>query len=339
MDATPTMEITPAMISDRESSFNMSLPQDCFQERSTSVDDDFDAPFPVVWEGSYSREQSFGYIFQPPQEFSISFDMQNQETLKSPWPSETDQSSVCDQPVFERDLDKPAVLDAFPNLQNDQSRKRKPQCEDEYEDEDEDGESSAAQETDSEHAYQPNKKQKKCTQNKQCIQPLQGQSLRGKHVKERPHMQRDARNGQANWSLKVKELRQQWIEKRMWEHNQEFREQLRMCADTHVKSQHECLLRQLQMALVSGWIKEAPFSSSDKDSFLGWTGFQVVAEHGAEFRRSIEDMFEKPPQVKTLNNSLRRAGLVAKDGWPEAWCGASCFVYDGSKRASYTSKK
>lgn len=169
-----------------------------------------------------------------------------------------------------------------------------------------------------------------------------GGSKRGAHVRERPQMQQTARDGQRHWGEKVVELRNRWTELRMWEQHDEFHNQIKMCTRLHIKSQHECLLRQLQLALVEGLIvvpQELTFSADDCNSFLGWTGFAIVPERGAEFRRRIEDMFAHPPQDKTLNNTLRRAGLVPQRGWGEAWSGYGAFVFNQEKRAHYSGRE
>lgn len=170
----------------------------------------------------------------------------------------------------------------------------------------------------------------------------EGGSMRGAHVRERPHMQQTARDGQRHWGEKVVELRSRWTELRMWEQHEEFHNQIKMCTRLHIKSQHECLLRQLQLALVEGLIvvpAELTFSADESQSFLGWTGFAIVPERGAEFRRRIEDMFAHPPQDKTLNNTLRRAGLVPQRGWGEAWSGCGAFVFNQQKRAHYSCRE
>eukprot|EP00961_Rhodomonas_salina_P298345 3937993-Rhodomonas_salina.1 len=165
---------------------------------------------------------------------------------------------------------------------------------------------------------------------------------RGAHVKERPQMQKNARDGQKHWGNMVLALRAEWNEKRMWEQHEQFHEQIKMCTRLHIKSQHECFLRQLQMALVEGLIRLVDgkdFSADDTQSFLGWTAFEVVPSRGAEFRRRVEEMFANPPQDKTLNNTLRRAGLVPERGWGEAWSGVCAFVFDAQKRAQYSGKE
>eukprot|EP00288_Rhodomonas_lens_P012845 CAMPEP_0177703620 /NCGR_PEP_ID=MMETSP0484_2-20121128/7769_1 /TAXON_ID=354590 /ORGANISM="Rhodomonas lens, Strain RHODO" /LENGTH=349 /DNA_ID=CAMNT_0019214987 /DNA_START=263 /DNA_END=1312 /DNA_ORIENTATION=+ len=162
------------------------------------------------------------------------------------------------------------------------------------------------------------------------------QQPRGAHVKNRPEMQETAREGQKHWGNMVQDLRKEWQDKKTWEYCESFREQIQMCSRTHIKSQHECLLRQLQMALVDKIITASDFSASEDDSFLGWVGFQIVAEHKDEFRARIEGMFATVPKENTLNNAFRRAGLVPKQCWNEAWKGKAAFFYDGTKRATYT---
>jgi len=175
------------------------------------------------------------------------------------------------------------------------------------------------------------------------VVPAGSGGKRGAHVKERPHMQQSARDGQRHWGNKVVELRREWDAKRMWEQNEHFQEQVRACSRLHIKSQHECLLRQLQMALVEGLIQlpeGGGFSGCQEDaSFLGWTGFEVVGRQGAAFRRRIVDMFAREPNDKTLNNALRRAGLVPRGGWEEAWNGTAAFVFDPRTRAQCASSR
>jgi len=189
------------------------------------------------------------------------------------------------------------------------------------------------------------------------LQPVKKQAKQGQTVDERgvctknnPAMQQQAREGQKHWHEKVGEMRTQWYARGMWG-NAQFLAQVNMCKLENVKSQHECLLLQLQMASTVGLIRAHPFSTSEKDSFLGWTGFEVVAEQGAAFRRTIEEMFAHSPNSNTLNNTMRRAGLFPTSkgwqGWEEAWTGASScrrgahswFKFDAKKRAQYTSKK
>mmetsp|Transcript_3257 Transcript_3257/g.6637 ORF Transcript_3257/g.6637 Transcript_3257/m.6637 type:complete len:383 (-) Transcript_3257:178-1326(-) len=159
-------------------------------------------------------------------------------------------------------------------------------------------------------------------------------SNRGAHVRDRPEMQQNARDGQKHWGTQVRNMRKQWQEKEMFKH-ESFSKQVDMCARMHIKSQHECLLRQLQMAAVEGIIKPAAFAEDERESFLGWTGFSVVHNSGAEFRKRIEDLFASTPSDKTLNNTFRRAGLVPEHSWAEAWSGIGGFVYDRVKRQQY----
>eukprot|EP00960_Hanusia_phi_P064990 765974-Hanusia_phi.AAC.4 len=86
-------------------------------------------------------------------------------------------------------------------------------------------------------------------------------------------------------------------------------EQVDLCTRLQIKSQHECILRELQFSATDGLIRALPFSDSQADSFLGWTGFQV--ERGAagggcddgeqveqsraqEFRQRIDSLFPAP---------------------------------------------
>eukprot|EP00961_Rhodomonas_salina_P027434 371200-Rhodomonas_salina.1 len=71
---------------------------------------------------------------------------------------------------------------------------------------------------------------------------------------------------------------------------------------------------------------------------MGWTGFEIVQNRAKEFRRRIEGMFQTPPNHKTLNNTMRRAGLVPEYCWGEAWSGVGKFVYDRDKRAHYSAR-
>lgn len=161
------------------------------------------------------------------------------------------------------------------------------------------------------------------------------QQTRGAHVKNRPEMQVKAREGQKHWGEMVQHLRREWQKRRMFE-NPHFREQVAMCSRAHIKSQHECLLRQLQFALIDNMITASDFNASEADSFLGWTGFQIVQGQHQRFRAKIESLFASTPKENTLNNSFRRAGLVPVHCWSDAWSGISPFKYDGDKRAVYS---
>eukprot|EP00287_Rhodomonas_sp_CCMP768_P008372 CAMPEP_0196723072 /NCGR_PEP_ID=MMETSP1091-20130531/5246_1 /TAXON_ID=302021 /ORGANISM="Rhodomonas sp., Strain CCMP768" /LENGTH=297 /DNA_ID=CAMNT_0042064899 /DNA_START=27 /DNA_END=920 /DNA_ORIENTATION=+ len=164
--------------------------------------------------------------------------------------------------------------------------------------------------------------------NKRCKQDSSAVGIgRGAHMKDRPELQQTARDGQRHWASKAVELRKQWSEKRMWERHEAFAGQIEICRQQHMKSQNECLLRQLQVALVDGLIVADGFSPDGSESFAGWTGFAVVPEHSSEFRRRLQEMFFHPPLDKTLNNTMRRAGLQPQRGWYEAWSGLSGFEY------------
>eukprot|EP00286_Rhodomonas_abbreviata_P005012 CAMPEP_0181322892 /NCGR_PEP_ID=MMETSP1101-20121128/19477_1 /TAXON_ID=46948 /ORGANISM="Rhodomonas abbreviata, Strain Caron Lab Isolate" /LENGTH=353 /DNA_ID=CAMNT_0023430849 /DNA_START=41 /DNA_END=1102 /DNA_ORIENTATION=+ len=166
-------------------------------------------------------------------------------------------------------------------------------------------------------------------------QPGSNKSMRGAHVREQPQIQKNAREGQKHWKSKLEQMRREWNNRRMWEHEIEYELQVKMCARSHTKSQHECLLRELQMASVDGLITPLHFTQDERDSFSGWTGFRIHPVDAAVFRRRIIGMFASPPNEKTLNNSLRRAGLVPEHGWGEAWSGIGCFLYDPKRRAKY----
>eukprot|EP00287_Rhodomonas_sp_CCMP768_P005674 CAMPEP_0196733978 /NCGR_PEP_ID=MMETSP1091-20130531/12841_1 /TAXON_ID=302021 /ORGANISM="Rhodomonas sp., Strain CCMP768" /LENGTH=250 /DNA_ID=CAMNT_0042077417 /DNA_START=206 /DNA_END=955 /DNA_ORIENTATION=- len=148
--------------------------------------------------------------------------------------------------------------------------------------------------------------------------------------RERSEIPKVARQGQAHWLTSRDELRRQWDEREFGEWAGQFREQLKMCSRGHIRSQHECLLRSLHMAVADGLIRPAAFDGDDEweRSFLGWTSFQVERKHAGEFRRRIADLFERPPTDSTLNNCLRRAGFGPSAlCWDQAWSGLTAFEY------------
>mmetsp|Transcript_43751 Transcript_43751/g.102961 ORF Transcript_43751/g.102961 Transcript_43751/m.102961 type:complete len:475 (-) Transcript_43751:320-1744(-) len=160
---------------------------------------------------------------------------------------------------------------------------------------------------------------------------------RGSHVKERPEMHATARSGQRHWAVKCQDLRAEWTNKRIDAAFPLFEDQVRMCARSHIKSQHECLLRMLQITAIEGLISPAQFASDEAQSFLGWTGFTVIPERSEEFRARVEGLFEAKDSIKnnTVNNAFRRAGLVP-ECWTSAWRGHAAFHYRPQKRAVYT---
>ena len=161
----------------------------------------------------------------------------------------------------------------------------------------------------------------------------------GAHVRERPEMQHKARCGQAHWASKVQEMRREWTGR--WDSDAAFRDasyqaQVGMCTQQQIKSQHECLLRQLQLSRADGLIHALPFSDDTAGSFLGWTGFRVVPERAGEFRARVLALFPETPQQNTLHTTFRRTGLVPpRNKWPAGWEGAEPFVFDASVRKNY----
>lgn len=101
----------------------------------------------------------------------------------------------------------------------------------------------------------------------------------GAHVKNRPDMQKRARAGQEHWLAQVKKMRQEWSSHEVCSSNPLFQSQIEGCQSVQTRSQHECILRTLQIAFADGQITCMPFASSvdNVHSFLGWTGFQVGA--------------------------------------------------------------
>lgn len=170
---------------------------------------------------------------------------------------------------------------------------------------------------------------------------------RGDIAKENKEVQDVAREGQKHWGEKVKALRQEWADRKMWEHGEEFNEQFRMCKRLKIKNQNECLLHQLQFSLADGLVHDVEYGPED-ESFVGWKSFCVNSKHAAaaEFRERIRDMFGSAPSEKTLNNTLRRAGIVPQGAeatspseivrknhdWKSAWAGIVRFVFDQTQR-------
>jgi len=149
---------------------------------------------------------------------------------------------------------------------------------------------------------------------------------RGEHVKGRTEMQENARSGQRHWAAKVPELRREWEEKEVGRFDPQFGRQLWLCERLRVKPQRECLLLAWQLMAADGVI--VPFAFSDAHNSLGWTGFWVVAERSSEFRARMATVFASDAKSTTINNTFRRAGLVAEGSWDRAWRGLSPFVYN-----------
>eukprot|EP00961_Rhodomonas_salina_P219696 2969355-Rhodomonas_salina.1 len=100
-------------------------------------------------------------------------------------------------------------------------------------------------------------------------------------------MHATARSGQRHWGSLVQILRQEWEDKRVGEAFPHFQDQIRMCTRSHIKSQHECLLRMLQIAALDGIIIPLRFIENEKESFLGWTGFQINPHKSTDFQTKI----------------------------------------------------
>eukprot|EP00281_Chroomonas_sp_CCMP1168_P034441 CAMPEP_0206250590 /NCGR_PEP_ID=MMETSP0047_2-20121206/21562_1 /ASSEMBLY_ACC=CAM_ASM_000192 /TAXON_ID=195065 /ORGANISM="Chroomonas mesostigmatica_cf, Strain CCMP1168" /LENGTH=482 /DNA_ID=CAMNT_0053676467 /DNA_START=105 /DNA_END=1553 /DNA_ORIENTATION=+ len=156
----------------------------------------------------------------------------------------------------------------------------------------------------------------------------------GTHVKYRPDMQKRARDGQEHWMRQVKNMRALWAERREDTRNPRYQEQVDTCAQLQIKSQHECLLRTLQMCATDGIIVPLPFAECGPNSFLGWTGFQVEQAHAQDFRAKIDNLFPSPLKENTLHTSFRRAGLVP-DKWSSGWLGLTPFKFSHDKRVAY----
>jgi hypothetical protein len=156
----------------------------------------------------------------------------------------------------------------------------------------------------------------------------------GTHVKYRPDMQKRARDGQEHWMKQVKDIRTLWAERKEHTRNPHYQEQVDTCAQMQIKSQHECLLRTLQMCATDGIIVPLPFAPCGQDSFLGWTGFQVIPDKALVFRGKIDKLFPVPLKENTLHTSFRRAGLVP-DKWSSGWLGLTPFKFSHEKRVAY----
>ena len=101
----------------------------------------------------------------------------------------------------------------------------------------------------------------------------------GAHVKNRPDMQKRARKGQEHWLAQVKKMREEWSSHEACSSNLQYKTQIEGCQSMQTRSQHECILRTLQIACADGQITSLPFASfvDNTHSFLGWAGFQVGA--------------------------------------------------------------
>lgn len=163
--------------------------------------------------------------------------------------------------------------------------------------------------------------------------PMKRESRRGAHVRERPQMQRTARDGAAHWAARVREVRARWTERasRSPGFRGTYYPQVE-AAQGRIKSKQECLLRHLQMAADDGAIAPGPFAAG-RGGFFGWCRFTVVASRASEFRRSLEALFPPGFREDTLKETFRRAGLIPERWqWAEAWQGSTAFVYRPGRR-------
>mmetsp|Transcript_12842 Transcript_12842/g.29707 ORF Transcript_12842/g.29707 Transcript_12842/m.29707 type:complete len:449 (-) Transcript_12842:312-1658(-) len=165
------------------------------------------------------------------------------------------------------------------------------------------------------------------------VAPVVVDTSRGAHVRNRPEMQRQARDGQQHWAEMVKQKRDEWCAMPKNPHTEAFKAQVEICAQRNIKSQKECLIRFLHLSTATNVVKpQTPFkplkdTDDDATSFLGWTGFTVTKGHGAAFRQGVEAMFqEESPKQNTVQNLFRRAGLVPED-WDKAWEGSMPFRF------------
>ena len=139
-------------------------------------------------------------------------------------------------------------------------------------------------------------------------------------------MQRRAQQGQEHWLTKVQAMREQWEERDDCRNTDAFQWQVEMCGQLQIKSQHECILRALQLAACDDLITPLPFSQDTEKSFLGWTGFQVHQEQAQAFRRRTENLFPIPLPENTLHTAFHHAGLVL-DKWTSGWLGMTPFRF------------
>jgi hypothetical protein len=166
--------------------------------------------------------------------------------------------------------------------------------------------------------------------------PTKRESRRGAHVRERPQMQRTARDGATHWAARVRDVRTEWAERasRSPGFKTTYYGQVE-AAQGRIKSKQECLLRTLQMAADDGTIAPGPFAADRGGGFFGWCRFTVVAGREAEFRRSLEALFPPDFREDTLKETFRRAGLIPERWqWAEAWRGTTAFVYRPGRRRS-----
>jgi hypothetical protein len=123
----------------------------------------------------------------------------------------------------------------------------------------------------------------------------------GAHVKNRPDMQKRARKGQEHWLAKVKKMREEWSSHEACSSNLQYKTQIEGCQSMQTRSQHECILRTLQIACADGQITSLPFASfvDNTHSFLGWTGFQVGAPRTSKTLKT-QKIFKTPTTCRGI---------------------------------------
>ncbi len=150
---------------------------------------------------------------------------------------------------------------------------------------------------------------------------------RGAHVRERPEMQRTARDGAVHWAAQLRVVRAAWAARAFW--SPQFRARFGAQAESaqgRIKSKQECLLRFLQMAAADGVIAAGPFSPAG--GFFGWTRFAVSPDRAADFRAGLSALYPVGFKEDTLKETFRRAGLVPERfQWEKGWRGEAAFEY------------
>jgi hypothetical protein len=156
--------------------------------------------------------------------------------------------------------------------------------------------------------------------------PAPRESRRGAHVKERPEMQKTARDGAAHWAESVRAIRTAWTARANL--RPAFRSQFAGQVDAahgRIKSKQECLLRFLQMAADDGVVTPGPFAAG---GFFGWHRFEVAGGRAGEFRRGLEGLFPAGFREDTLKETFRRAGLIPdRWQWEQGWRGGVPFEF------------
>jgi hypothetical protein len=154
--------------------------------------------------------------------------------------------------------------------------------------------------------------------------PAPRESRRGAHVRDRPDMQRTARDGAAHWANCVRKVRAEWSARNL-AFRTEYGSQVE-AAQGRIKSKQECLLRFLQMAADDGVVAPGPFVLGG--GFFGWTRFAVAPGRAVEFRRALEALFPDGFREDTLKETFRRSGLIPERWqWEHGWRGTAAFEF------------